>query len=374
MLWEIVGESAAGKTQVGLQLSLSIQLPGERRGLDGSCCYIKTSAQLPTGRLHQILQEHPVLSSSDCSLDDVHTMSVPTIPGLLNVLTTTLPAFMRELSASRSKKPVKLLVIDALGELFHVSERTTSHTLVERARHLTEISAKLHAIASAHGVAVVVLNEVIEAIDRPATVRLSTNLADLLYSEQARFFGRAETIPGEDRKEASLGLVWANQVNARIMLTRTNRRRAVDNIAPRKRTRTSSGVNAPSDDTEDDFHRIRRLTVIFSSVGSSKSLDYIITSEGLVTLPGIDEPLGTPTDPRIMPSRRVPTSETADTRPRVASPDGIVPLDIGYARNTEETVAEDESFAEGEDAEDDHLWASTAEGMPDDLYELLDLP
>ena len=75
-----------------------------------------------------------------------------------------------------------------------------------------------------------------------------------------------------------------------------------------------------------------------------------------------------------MPSRRVPTSETADTRPRVASPDGIVPLDIGYARNTEETVAEDESFAEGEDAEDDHLWASTAEGMPDDLYELLDLP
>ncbi|KAL1742810.1 P-loop containing nucleoside triphosphate hydrolase protein, partial [Schizophyllum fasciatum] len=373
MLWEFVGESAAGKTQVGLQLSLSVQLPVEKRGLGGSCCYIKTSAQLPTGRLQQISQERPVLSSDDCSLDDVHTMSIPTIPGLLNVLTTTLPMFVQEVNANHARKPVKLLVIDALGELFHVAERTTSITLVERARHLTEISALLHAIASAHEIAVVVLNEVIEAIDRPHTARLSKDSSDLLYSEQARFFGRAETIPGEDRKEASLGLVWANQVNVRIMLTRTNRRRAVDDVAPRKRTRTASAAAPSSDEADaDDFHRIRRLTVIFSAVGHPVSMDYIITTEGLVTLPGVEEPAGNPTAMSIRLMDSPASSKPLREGKKVAlPPDGIVPLDIGYAQDTQE---DEEYLMEGEDAEEEQMWASTAEAMPDDLYEqLLDI-
>ncbi|TRM61704.1 P-loop containing nucleoside triphosphate hydrolase protein, partial [Schizophyllum amplum] len=377
MLWEVVGESAAGKTQLALQLSLSVQLPVEKGGLGGSCCYIKTSAKLPTGRLREILHEHLLLSTDDCSLDDVHTMSIPTIPGLLAILTTTLPKFIQDIAATPSRKPVKLLVVDALGELFHAAGRTTSQTLVERARHLTEISVIFHTLASLHGITVLVLNEVIEAIDRPRAPGLSTEPFDLLYSEQSRFFSRADTVPGENQKEASLGLVWANQVNARIMLTRTNRRRPAENIAPRKRARTSvADSRVPSDEAEgDDPLRIRRLSVIFSSVGSPISMDYVVTGQGVLTLAGIEGPVASlSTAPRAIqlltsgpPAVSQEPHAATDTALR---PEGIVPLDVGYARFSQEAT-EDESFVEeGPDAEEEQMWASTAEAMPDDLYSL----
>src|SRR6267154_2280313 len=75
MVWEFVGErqvvahihyhwglivqvfSGAGKTQLALQLSLLVQLPVDQGGLNGSACYLTTSASLPTPRLIQLLHE-----------------------------------------------------------------------------------------------------------------------------------------------------------------------------------------------------------------------------------------------------------------------------------------------------------------------------
>ncbi|KAF9452229.1 P-loop containing nucleoside triphosphate hydrolase protein, partial [Macrolepiota fuliginosa MF-IS2] len=91
MIWEIVGESAAGKTQFALQSSLHVQLPREQGGLDGSTCYLTTSTGLQTTRLLQILQARNL---SDASLEDVYTLSAPTVHVLLNVLEGTLPTYI----------------------------------------------------------------------------------------------------------------------------------------------------------------------------------------------------------------------------------------------------------------------------------------
>ncbi|KAG7092235.1 hypothetical protein E1B28_008601 [Marasmius oreades] len=294
MVWEVVGESSAGKTQFALQLSLCVQLPQELGGLAGSSCYMMTSAQLPTERLVQMSESHPKLAT--CGLRDVHTMSVPTIPVLLSALQRALPLFIEE-----SNVPVKLLVIDALGELFHTSSKTSTHTLVERSKNITEISQLLHKLAYSHDMIILVLNEVVDAFERGPGFKGIENLG-LPYAEQSRWFSQPEGTVGEARKEASLGLVWANQVNVRIMLSRTGRRRYEQNQKRQKLDRPDSTL-------------IRRLSVIFSSVASPTSVDYIVDTPGVSCLVPLSSMQG----------------KSLNRGPTMAEPgpNQLVPLDIG---------------------------------------------
>ena len=158
--------SGAGKTQFALQLSLFVQAPKEIGGLAGSACYLTTSSKLPTARLLQISQTHELLSPSFCSLEDVHTISIPTSDFFQLVLTTILPSFIQKQTTIQGKKPVKLVIIDALAELFHGIGKTTTNTLVERKQSITKISASLHEIASSYNIAIVVLNEVVDNFDQ----------------------------------------------------------------------------------------------------------------------------------------------------------------------------------------------------------------
>ena len=275
--------SAAGKSQFGLQLSLTVQLPPKEGGLSGSACYLTTSSKLPTNRLLELAQHHPKLSSSQCGLSGVQTLSIPNIPLLIHVLSTMVPKLI--LDQCKSATPVKLLVIDALAELFHSSSKTTTQTLVERSRNINEISNLLHCLASQYNIAILVLNEVSDAFNRAYGVDSD---AELVYSDQSRWFARADSIPGEDGKEASLGLVWANQVNVRIMVSRTGRRRYIEGVRSmgtkirRTDVGTSSSPNIKSG--EEASTLIRRLSIIFSSVAPTASLDYIVTTEGVSVL------------------------------------------------------------------------------------------
>ncbi|KAF8631409.1 hypothetical protein AX17_005087 [Amanita inopinata Kibby_2008] len=297
MVWEFVGESAAGKTQLALQVSLFVQVPPSFGGLDGSCCYLTTSSdlKLPTQRLLQIAESRKVLSSATCSLDNIHTISTPSITMLLYVLSHTLPDFIMNRTQTVGAKPVKLVVIDALAELFHTADKTTTATLVERSQNLAELASSLHVLAAEQRVAVVVLNEVVDVFDRGS--HSSEGNFELVYNDQSRWFSRGDSVPGEDRKEASLGLVWANQVNARILMSRTGRRRYLSETenGKVKFQRVESRVREPLDkktrtrlSTQDDDQPalLRRFNVIFSSVSSSASLDFIVMDSGIIALPG----------------------------------------------------------------------------------------
>jgi DNA repair protein RAD57 len=292
---------------------------------------------------------------SDASLEDVHTLSTPTVHVLLNVLDKQLPTFIETISQDHARKPVKLVVIDALAELFHVTDRVTTASLVERSQKLTRISALLHQIAEHYNVAVVVLNEVVDAFDYDTTGSEKSENGLLLYSGQTKWFNRGHGVYGEDRKEASLGLVWANQVNARVMLTRTRRRRYIEeevegeggkrlkvqhDEAPRSHNATSDGEPL----------LIRRMTVIFNSAGVPKSCDYIVTAAGVKGLVGEATPVQ-------------PHSDTLNVQPgNSRSPSTLPPVPLHQVQNPSQTVIP--SSQEGE--EYDHLW----EG--DEFYENID--
>ncbi|KAI0083979.1 P-loop containing nucleoside triphosphate hydrolase protein [Irpex rosettiformis] len=337
-LWEVTGESAAGKTQLAMQLALCVQLPHRLRGVSGSACFLSTSWTLPTNRLVEMVNNHPALSPAVCGLADIHTIKTPTIALLIHVLSDTLPAFLDGRKSQPETKPVKLLVIDAITELFHSDQAVSTTTLAERSRNLTEIATLLHILAHKHGLAVVVLNEVSDAIDRELPPNSRPH--EVSYQDQARLFNRGDSIPGENSKEAALGLVWANQINARIMLTRTNRTRVLDDsdYRPHKRRRTADdGRNVGNTIVSSGSEpiRIRRLSVIFNSTAPPVSLDYIITASGFISL-DLDEPFLT-TD---ISTIRGPSNAA----PPLAPLEDVCPLDLPLAINSSAGPSSDPSL------------------------------
>ena len=280
----LTSSSGAGKTQLALQLSLFVQAPKEIGGLAGSACYLTTSSKLPTARLLQISQTHELLLPSFCSLEDVHTISIPTSDFLQHVLTTLLPSFIQKQETIQGKKPVKLVIIDALAELFHGIGKTTTNTLVERKQSIARISASLHEIASSYNVAMVVLNEVVDNFEHQGQLGSSVP-GEMTYKQQSR------TLEGfDEKKKAALGPAWTNQVNAKIMLSRTGRRKQLqdEDFSSKKRQLLESSDKRNQSSrislNNQEPTLIRRLRIIFSSVSAPASLDFIVSECGISVL------------------------------------------------------------------------------------------
>ncbi|KDQ59487.1 hypothetical protein JAAARDRAFT_623123 [Jaapia argillacea MUCL 33604] len=379
MIWEVVGESSAGKTQFALQLSLLVQLPPSLGGLSSTACYITTSSKLPTSRLLSLSESHPSLGQSPhlCGLQGIHTLTTDTPLKLIKVLSETLSSFLETNSRTPDSRPVKLVVIDALAELFHSATKTTTNSLVDRSKNISEISSLLHSLATKWQLAILVLNEVTDVFNREPTNSPSiSGSADLVYYDQARWFNRADSVPGEDRKEANLGLVWANQVNARIMFSKTGRRRHLEEHEyPPKRQRTDDTAlqdssRVPSSRVgEDTSALIRRLSLLFSSISAPASLDYIITTAGLSTLPG-DENIA-PTS-CLQRAPQAPISHRQSSQPTNPFPQ---PLDIDSTIEDTQGTPEDVTAAvaeNGPDVDEEELYWSQMD-PPEVLYGDVDL-
>lgn len=324
-----------------MQLSLLVQLPPDQGGLSGSTCYLTTDTELETRRLDELSRTHPLLttSSTQCTLDDINTIRTPTVDLLANVLRTSLPKFIATSSAP-GQRPVKLLVIDSIADLFLALEKTTTATLVERSRNLNELSSLLHSLASNHQLAIVIINRAQDVFDwsNGGVPDGGNELGQLVYREQSRWFGSADSMHEERAKEAMLGLAWANQINVRIMFTRTSRERRIEDIRgaeerSSKRRRVSldrfAGVHSsssplrsgsPAVSTEKIL--VRRMTVVFSSVSPPCSVDFVVTPEGVFGLAdSLTRGLSDPSPQRVPPG--------STTVPRVE------PLDVGLAASQE---------------------------------------
>ncbi|KAJ7172726.1 Rad51B protein [Mycena filopes] len=364
MVWEVFGQSAAGKTQMALQLSLLVQIPPTLGGLSGSACYITISSKLPTSRLLQIVETHPLLSKEICGLQYINTIKCPTIPILLHVLSTILPELITKQATDYDAKPVKLVVIDALAELFHADDKTTTSTLVDRSHSIVEISTLLHELASSHNLAIVVLNEVSDVFN-PGDSADASPAGDLGYKQQSRWFGGADSVSGEGKKEASLGLVWANQVNTRIMFSRTGRRRHLEDNFSNKRRKANSGDSSVATDAavdDDEAILIRRMSVIFSSVAAPCSLDYIVTTAGISILP--DEDILLPPENTSSPSQPAPHDDIFAANAMSSSQ--VAPLDAGLAEHDAQSEA-----IRGEDEEWENYW--NADDTSGDIYSSVEL-
>lgn len=306
-------------------------------------------------------------------LDNVLSNRVGDIDALEHALSYVIPALLESrLKASSSSsssssqpfpsrtrlKPIRLIILDSLtallrgGSASSPSTRpaaTSSSSLTERSKHLCVVADLLKALAVTYGVAVVVINQVSDVFPRhvPASSFGSPSMGagtppssawdqtqpfgpgmaqhqassgngnggdpPMLYASQSRWFsGQSDVL----NKEASLGIVWANAVNVRIMLSRTGRRRMLDqnDLRPVKRRR-------PRDQDEDEDQNqdeeaeggarageqegrrrgikvddakptlIRRMHVVFSPFCPSGTVDYAITPSGIHSLPGSYEPV-----------------------------------------------------------------------------------
>ncbi|KAH8107217.1 P-loop containing nucleoside triphosphate hydrolase protein [Cristinia sonorae] len=390
MVWEIVGESAAGKTQLALQTTLFVQLPKGLKGISGSACFLSTSWKLPTTRLMEMIASHPSLSPALCGLQDIDTIKTPTVSILQRVLSHTLPALVEtRLQPGTTRKPVKLVVIDALTELFRTESRTSSTSLVERSKDITTISSILHTLAAKYQIAFVVLNEVSDVFNNGDDADTGLQQGEVLYRDQSRWFSQGHSIPGENRKEASLGLTWANQVNARVMLSRTDRMiyLEVDDTRASKRRKLDTPTGQ-----DHKAVRLRRLNVIFSSVGPRGSLDYIVSDRGIVVIP--EEHNNTvfsdpsppkphkPPDSMAQPVALMGVTGTSSTRSQTVVPStnpgeqllDLAVIAVGSDDLDNNIKSDDMDLEQGPQAdEDDDLEAYWKDATLDDFYGSIDL-
>lgn len=324
-----------------MQLSLLVQLPVAQGGLNGSACYLTTSTGLPTPRLIELLHEHPLLVGSHCTLDNIQTSVTKSVDSLLYALSEVLPALMD--AANARSMPLKLLVIDSLAELL-LEDKVSTATLADRSRNLSAIAAQLHTLAATRQLAVLAVNRVADVWERRPDADPGMP-GELIYAEHARIFGRAEGAS----KSAALGLVWANQINARVFLARTARRRALpaEKSRDRKRQRTEGGGAAAAIVRADDVV-VRRLSVVFSAVCAPAEADFVITFRGVETCADDAESGGAP-GPAALSAAALALA-TNVVRPPLAE---VSPLDVGsVVSDLRPPLPGEEPVGEAEDDEE----------------------
>jgi len=310
-------DSGVGKTQFLLTL-LSVQLPAPQ-GLGKSAIYISTEAALSTSRLSQLLDTHPQLrnlpSQSKPSLSNIHTIQVPDLEAQDHILRFQVPVAIRRFN-------VGLLVIDSIASNYRAEMdvlppsssaiaittttggRTTSTTssaymMAERRAHLVRLGTLLRNLAHEHDIAIVASNQVadrfvsVAAHGMPPQPFMSTSMAAssapgagagagagtgaglpmlqggadaLSLDHQQRWFTGWGDRPSDmvlmgAGKTPALGLVWSNQIAARVAL-----------------------VKEGKDGSGEDIKRRRWMRVVFASwMGQTKGrgVEYEIVTEGV---------------------------------------------------------------------------------------------
>lgn len=240
---------------------LAAQLPPSHGGLSKSAIYISTEAPLATTRLTQLLQQHPRLSSlppsSRPSLSRILGIQTPDLEYQEHVLRYQLPVAIQRHS-------VGLVVVDSVAANFRAEfarpendARASGAAMAQRSAQLVQLGALLRSIARAHNVAVVVANQVADRFAAPPSTSTTTSRAAshnnsqgsnttsataaraptpsqaavpfispdaLTLDHQQRWFtgwGDARTsAESNSLKTPALGLVWTNQIAARVALVK----------------------------------------------------------------------------------------------------------------------------------------------------------
>lgn len=332
-------------------------------------------------------------------MDNVHNCSTTSVPALLSALKMALAQLFKQVESSKGRlKPIRVIVIDSLGSLFHSLDRTTTTTLVERSKILSEISYLIHGVASSKQAAVIVINQVSDVFhgdsySSPAPPSDPDQAPELNYKDQSIWFSRAPPLAGVyPPREATMGLAWANQVNTRIMVSRTRRRlRPSEGVSintsnkRRKGPGDSSTDNGPipqesryeaeGDEEAVTGTLIRNLSIVFSTVCSPSTMDFVILKEGIRVT---EVRAANPNKPRPLPQKE-PELPKPFTAP-------LVPLTQGFisARLTQRAaegppiahvvpIATEGDAKEDFDTFDEEEWANYGIALGD-LEEQWDAP
>ncbi|CAH1792516.1 unnamed protein product [Owenia fusiformis] len=234
---EIAGESASGKTQLCMQLCLTVQLPTSQGGLEGGAAYICTEDVFPNKRLVQMIQHFGRTTASKINFgDNIFIEHTSDMDSLWYCLKTRVPALLNRFN-------IKLIVIDSVAALFRY-EYSLNQTF-ERSKKLSLFGAYLHNLSCKHNIPVVCINQVTENMNG-----YTTNGAI------------KKTLP-------ALGLTWSNLVTTRIVLSRT------------PHTLTVGHSDNSGDCIEKYETPVRAMEIIFDSHLPNNVCHYVIDQEGV---------------------------------------------------------------------------------------------
>jgi len=147
---EAYGPFGSGKSQIGFQLSVNVQLPTEKGGLNGNCLFIDTEATFRPERVKQIAE----------------AMSLDPDKALKNIFVARAynsdhEVFLVEKCGEIIKeKNIKLLIVDSLTSHFR-ADYTGRGELAPRQQKLNRLLHNLQRLADSNNIAVFVTNQVL---------------------------------------------------------------------------------------------------------------------------------------------------------------------------------------------------------------------
>ncbi|XP_035957565.2 DNA repair protein XRCC3 isoform X1 [Halichoerus grypus] len=172
-LTELAGPSSAGKTQLALQLCLSVQFPRQHGGLEAGAVYICTEEVFPSPRLRQLTAQQRRLRT-DVPGDVVDGIKfgnqifvehVADVDTLLECVTKKVPALL-------SRGMARLVVIDSVAAPFRCEFDGAAS--VPRARRLQALGAALRRLSCTFQSPVLCINQ------RLGRARFSSSRNDLV--------------------------------------------------------------------------------------------------------------------------------------------------------------------------------------------------
>ncbi|KAI8981077.1 P-loop containing nucleoside triphosphate hydrolase protein [Pilobolus umbonatus] len=221
---EIVGESSSGKTQLGLQLCITLQKPYAEGGQEGSAVYIYSEGKFPVMRFNQIVREYCKVNrniTEEEMKSRVHLIKITDSASQYRILAYQLPAFLEQ--RKKDKHKIKLVVIDSISYIYRTEPaKGDRNSRFDKMSEICDIGMRLKKLASQYEVAVVAINQVSDVPVDHKNMNSSKRTDDwmdfnLVNSEHTNIGLYIQSLT----KKPVLGLAWSNSVNTRIRLARS---------------------------------------------------------------------------------------------------------------------------------------------------------
>ncbi|XP_076178453.1 DNA repair protein XRCC3 isoform X2 [Ptiloglossa arizonensis] len=147
---QIYGAASTGKTQLALQLCLTVQLPVAEGGFAAGAVYICTESVFPSRRLQQLIQKLEATKKYGINGDLIFVEHVSTIDKLEICLLRRIPILM-------STYKIGLIVVDSVAAPYRVEDWKDESN--NRAKSLRTIGQQLHKLCK-NDVCIVCINQV----------------------------------------------------------------------------------------------------------------------------------------------------------------------------------------------------------------------
>ncbi|MFZ3385371.1 MAG: DNA repair and recombination protein RadA [Candidatus Methanoperedens sp.] len=162
---EFYGEFGSGKTQVGHQMAVNVQLPKEEGGLEGSVIIIDTENTFRPERITQMVMglsaKHGKEYDPEEFLKNIHVAKAYNSNHQILLVDT---ASDLALKLRDTDMPVRLLIVDSLTAHFR-AEYVGRGTLADRQQKLNKHMHDLMKFASLYNAAIIVTNQVMSKPD-----------------------------------------------------------------------------------------------------------------------------------------------------------------------------------------------------------------